>query len=207
MRKVLKKGLVLLLAVTLLTGCSSAKETSSKSENEEPVYPISINGKDIVVGETTVQTLLDEGLMVTVSEMSEDYEITQYEIDPEAQLEPDSYYTGASIFITDHIFANISLVTDEEAIRMGDAVIAYFDLSLVSAEKSDMDKIAFNGISANDLDRTRAGEEFPDFTGDENMWLLYGRDYKYDLDFNSDGVLTSMSAERKYDVDWSGGEE
>ena len=55
--------------------------------------------------------------------------------------------------------------------------------------------------------RERAGEEFPDFTGDENMWFssYKMREYKYFMSF-SEGKLHSFYAEKNYDVDWSSGE-
>ena len=55
-----------------------------------------------------MQTLLDAGFKVTVSDSSADFsEITQFEIDPEQELEANTYYSGGSVWITDSIFANI----------------------------------------------------------------------------------------------------
>lgn len=51
-----------------------------------------------------------------------------------------------------------------------------------------------------------AGEKYPDWTGDEVMWLHYGLDYKYDLNFDiSTGKMTKFIIEWTYDVDWTGG--
>lgn len=174
----------------------------------DPVYPVILDGSEILIGETKVQTLLDKGLRITVSEMSEDYEITHYEIDPEAKLEANSYYSGGTVWITDTVFANIAIVTDEENVKMGDAVIAYLEFSMSSEDATGLDKILFNGVPVSELTREKAGEMFPDFTGDENMWFSPASmlDYDYYMGFTSDGRMTKFSVEKKYDVDWSGEE-
>lgn len=202
-------GVLLVLSVMLTTGCSNGgKDSEAEEASADPVYAVTLDGSDIIIGETTVQTLLDKDLKITVSEMSEDYEITQYEIDPEAELEANSYYTGGTVWITDTVFANISIVTDEENIRMGDAVIAYLEFSMRDEDASGLDKILFNNIPVTELSREKAGEAFPDFTGDENMWFSPSSvsDYKYFMAFDSNGRMTKFSVERKYDVDWSGEE-
>lgn len=213
MNKLLKKcgmaGVLLVLSVMLTTGCSNGgKNGEAEEASADPVYAVTLDGSDIIIGETTVQTLLDKDLKITVSEMSEDYEITQYEIDPEAELEANSYYTGGTVWITDTIFANISIVTDEENIRMGDAVIAYLEFSMSDEDASGLDKILFNNIPVTELSREKAGEVFPDFTGDETMWFSPASvsDYKYFMAFDSSGRMTKFSVERKYDVDWNGEE-
>lgn len=202
-------GVLLVLSVMLMTGCSNGgKDSEAEEASADPVFAVALDGSDIIIGETTVQTLLDKDLKITVSEMSEDYEITQYEIDPEAELEANSYYTGGTVWITDTVFANISIVTDEENIRMGDAVIAYLEFSMSDEDASGLDKILFNNIPVTELSREKAGEAFPDFTGDENMWFSPSSvsDYKYFMAFDSNGRMTKFSVERKYDVDWSGEE-
>ena len=170
------------------------------------MYPVSIDGAEILIGETTVQTLLDQGLSITVSESSPDMkEITQYEVDPELELEANSYYSGGSIWITEHCFAHIAIVTDEEAVKMGDAVIGYMEFSLVSAEDETLDKLMFNGVPISELNREKAGEMFPDFSGDENMWFSTSvlKDYEYFMGFDTAGNMIKLSVEKNYDVDWN----
>lgn len=201
--------LAMVMIMLLAAGCGGEeKGASDEPEIEEVLYPITINGKEIRVGETKVQTLLDDGFKVTVSDMDENMQITQYEIDPDAMLDANSYYTGGSVWITDSTFAHISIVTDEEPVRMGDAVIARLEFNLSSREdEAELAKIMFNGIPVNELTRERAGEEFPDFTGDDNMWFssYKMREYEYFMSF-SEGKLNSFHAEKNYDVDWSSGE-
>ena len=198
-------SMVLAFAMAMM-GCakSEAGEDAAK-EAQAVIYPVSIDGSEIIIGETTVQTLLDKGLKVTVSEMTEDKQIIEYEVDPEEELEANSYYSGASVWLTEHSFAHISMATDEENVRMGDAVIARLEFSLVSEEKAELAKIVFNGVPLSEMTREKAGGVFPDFSGDNNMWFSPAEqlDYKYFMSFDTEGTITSLSLEKKYDVDWS----
>lgn len=200
-------ALLLFFITTAVTGCSGERKEEPVEEVEEPVYPVTIDDVEIRIGETTVQSLLDKGFKMTVSELTPDNEYYEYEIDPELELEANSYYTGGSIWITDQIFVHISIVTDEKAIRMGDAVIAYLDFSLAGGDEADLERIAFNGVPITELNRDKAGEMFPDFTGDENMWFspYTMKEYSYFLGFNSqtDYSLMRFSVEKEYDVDWN----
>ena len=65
----------------------------------------------------------------------------------------------------------------------------------------------YSGVSVAELNREKAGELFPDFTGDENMWFSTAdlREYDYFTAYDTDGNLMKFSAEKKYDVDWSSG--
>lgn len=215
MKNTMKKwcitGLLLTFLTMAITGCSGeAKNEESSEDAPEPIYPVTIDGTDILIGETTVQALFDKGFKMTVSEMTPDNEYYEYEIDPESELEANSYYTGGSIWISDSVFVHVSLVTDEEAIRMGDAVIAYLDFSFAGAKQEDLERIAFNGVTITELNREKAGEMFPDFTGDDTMWFspYTMKEYSYFMGFNSqgDGSLIRFSVEKKYDVDWNSGE-
>ena len=83
----------------------------------EVLLPISVNGKEIRVGETTVQTLLDEGL--DISWVDEGY--NRITVDPATQLEANAYYSGGSIKMTDNMSFTISLVTNKKAVSLGQA--------------------------------------------------------------------------------------
>lgn len=201
-------GMILILAVVLTVGCggnSGEKKEADNAEQSENLYPVTIDGIEVRVGETTMQTLLDAGLKVTVSEKTADNKINQYEIDPDTELEAYTYYTGASIFITDSIVAHVSFVTGEEAVKMGDAVVAYLEISFVNADTEELEKIALDGVPISEISREKAGEMFPDLTGDENMLLKYGKEYKYTFSFTlPDHMLSNISLTKQYDVDWTG---
>lgn len=185
-------GLVLLL---MLGACSGGEEKES-----ETLYPVAVKGTEVRVGETTVQALLDQGLEVTWTD--EDYQ--KVAVDPEEMLEADSYYTGGGIWISDSVYANLSFVT-EEAAPLGQAVIARLEFHLASEDDASvLGQIEFDGVPVTEWTRDMAGEKYPDWTGNETMWLHYGLEYKYDLNFDASGRMIQFSVERTYDVDWNG---
>lgn len=199
-------GAAVLLPVLLVSMAACGSKSEPEPEREpDPLYPVTIDGTEILVGQTTVQTLLDKGLSVTVSEMSEDMDITHYEIDPDSELEANSYYTGGTVWVTDKIFAHISIATDEEAVRMGDATIARLEFSFSYTDRDYLDKITFNGIPISEMTAEKAHEAFPDFTGDDAMWFspVSMTDYDYFMGFTQ-GTIISLTVEAEYDVDWLG---
>ena len=198
-----RSRLCLMLAVLMLSlsACGANDDGADQEDNTEVLLPISINDKEIKVGETTLQTLLDEGF--EVSWVDENYE--RITIDPSTQLEANSYYTGGSIKVSEGLSFMISLATDEE-VPLGQAVIARLEATLVTeTDKSILEKIAFDGVPVTELTQEKAAEKYPDWTGNEVMWLHYGLEYKYDLNFDmSTGYLNKFAVERTYDVDWNG---
>ena len=196
--------LCLILAAFILSLSACGKDEGGNSQDggkDDILLPISINGKEIRVGETTVQTLLDEGL--DVSWVDEDY--NRITVDPATQLEANSYYTGGSIKVTDNMHFAISFATDEEEVSLGQAVIARLELTMAAEDdKSVLETISFDGVPVTELTQKKAAEKYPDWTGNETMWLHYGLEYKYDLNFDiSTGYLNKFAVERTYDVDWN----
>lgn len=195
--------LLLTALMLLLAACSKGEEGNDKDGGDsEVLLPISINGKEIRVGETTVQTLLDEGF--EVSWVDENY--NRITVDPTTQLEANAYYTGGSIKVSDNMSFMISFATDEEEVPLGEAVIARLELTTVyEDDKSVLETISFDGVPITELTQKKAAEKYPDWTGNETMWLHYGLEYKYDLNFDmSTGYLNKFAVERTYDVDWNG---
>lgn len=199
--KKMRSPLCLLLIAILLLLPACGQDGGEGSQNEEVLLPISVNGKEIRVGETTVQTLLDEGL--NVSWVDEDY--NRITVDPATQLEANAYYTGGSVKVTDNMSFTISMATDEEAVSLGQAVIARLELHMAAEDdKSVLEKISFDGVPVTELTQEKAVEKYPDWTGNEVMWLHYGLEYKYDLTFDmATGYLNGFTVERTYDVDWN----
>ena len=195
--------LLLIALMLLLPACGKEGDGSGQEgETDEVLLPISINGKEIRVGETTLQTLLDDGL--DVSWVDEDY--NRITIDPTTQLEANAYYTGGSIKVTDNMSFRISLATEDEAVPLGQAVIARLEVSMAAEnDQSVLEKISFDGIPATEWTQEKAVEKYPDWSGDEVMWLKYGLEYKYTLTFDiATGALNGITVERTYDVDWNG---
>ena len=201
MKKMLFPRCLLLIAVLLFLSACGQDGGEKPGENGEVLLPISINGKEIRVGETTVQTLLDLGL--DVSWVDEGY--NRITVDPATQLEANAYYTGLSVKVTDNMSFSISFATDEEAVPLGQAVIARLEARMAAEnDKSVLEKISFDGVPATELTQEKAAEKYPDWTGNEVMWLHYGLEYKYDLNFDmSTGLLNGFTVERIYDVDWN----
>ena len=193
--------LLLIAVLLLLPACGQDGGSDKPAGNEEVLLPISINGKEIRVGETTVQTLLDEGL--DVSWVDEEY--NRITVDPATQLEANAYYTGLSIKVTDNMSFSISFATDEEEVPLGQAVIARLEAQMAAEnDKGVLEKISFDGVPVTELTQEKAVEKYPDWTGNEVMWLHYGLEYKYDLNFDmSTGYLNGFTVERTYDVDWN----
>lgn len=197
--------LMLALSTLFLSACGQ-KGGQEEEKEAEVLLPISINGSEIRVGETTLQGLLDMGL--DVSWVDENYQ--RVVIDPTTELEANSYYTGGSIKMSDHMSFSISLATEDEAVPLGQAVIARMELNMAmemaaADDKSVLESISFDGTPVTEWTREKAVEKYPDWTGNEAMWLSYGLEYKYDLNFDySTGELNRFSVERVYDVDWDG---
>nr|WP_296484480.1 hypothetical protein [uncultured Acetatifactor sp.] len=203
MKKKIAAGLIIVLSMVFSAGCGQGSEPSTEEAPPEEVYPISVNGVEIRVGETTVQTLLDAGYSVTVSEMDSNNQITQYEIDPEEQLEAMSYYSGASMWITDSTFAHISMATTS-ATRMGDAVIARLEFNM-GGEPEEWGIVSLNGVPVNEINQEKGHEMFPDFSIYDYYMVKYGNEYNYSLHFSQQNdLLYKFSVERDYDVDWNG---
>lgn len=206
MKKSFITALALLFGTMLLmTGCGQDDSADKEKKPDLPLYPVTINGTEIRVGETTVQALLDQGLSVTVSEMDSNNHVTQYEVDPETILEPNSFYSGASVHIADNIFAHIAMATGATAVRMGDATIAWLEFYL-GGDPEARSIIMLNGVPVNEINQEKAIEMFPDFNSYTNyMASKYDSFYKYTLSFSQqDGLLSKFLLERNYDVDWSG---
>ena len=186
MKNMLKKWCFMVIFLIFMnaavTGCSGEKNDhpseSEKEEkliedtlqkSEEPLYPVLIDDIEILIGETTIQSLLDNGLRMDIFETTPSYEYYEHEIDPEEKLKANSSYSGFSIHLTD--FA----------------------------------RIAFNNIPLTELNREKAEEIFPDFTGNEN--ILFSpfdmKEYRYFMEFDlqNDGLLTGLTLEKKYDTD------
>ncbi len=202
-KKKIRSLLCFMMAVLMLslTACSTSDEGSEDKEATEVLLPVSIGGIEIKVGETPIQSRMDQGL--EISWVDEEY--NRIIVDPTTELEAKTYYTGGSIDLSDNVFFKVSFVTDEKMVPLGEAVIAYIELHVLpDADQSLLDQIAFDGVPFKEMTQKKAVEKYSDWSGDEIMWLNYGTDYKYLLTFDiATGDLTGFTVERKYDVDWT----
>ncbi|WP_066714720.1 hypothetical protein [Clostridium sp. Marseille-P299] len=203
MKRILTLGAAFMMAAALMVGCSSSnKGTEETNKVADQTYPLTINDKEIIVGETTIGTLIEDGFKITVTEKTEDGQYETIEISPEMEMEANSYYSGGNLRLGDVIYANISLVTDEESVQMKDAVIGRLELSLTGAN-IDTSSISLAGVPVAELTREKADEVFQGFTGDDYVKIQYGDEYKTLLDFDQEsGLIEGINLEKIYDVDW-----
>lgn len=191
-------------------GCSTEFGPSDSVEEkvEEPLYSVSIKGVEVNVGETKMQSLLDAGFTVTWSEWTGERNIETNTVDNNMELEANSYYTGGSLHTgIPSMSIKISFVTEDEAVTLGEAVIARMEFSFsVTGDTEEHSDIVFNGVPITELTREKAGEMFPDFRGDDAMWFSTGlKEYDYFLGYESQTKkLVRLTVEREYDVDWNG---
>lgn len=167
----------LILVVVFLTACPGYHEKADPIKLEDAQIPVKINDHEIFVGETTIQELLDDGFSLTVTKW-EDGRITQEELDPEQEFLPDSDYGDISFWITDSAYARISVKTEEQSIKAGDAPISRLELHLSHMEEELPQDILLNGVSVADMSRTKAGEIFPDFEQEDLSIMQKGLDYE-----------------------------
>lgn len=193
---------MILVALMLFTLTACGQDGGGKDEQTgEVLLPISVNGKEIRVGETKLQTLLDAGLDVSWVDES----FNRITVDPDMELEANAYYTGGSIKMSDRMSFSVSLATEDEPVPLGQAVIARMELHMAAEDdKSVLEKISFDGIPVTEWTQAKAVEKYPDWTGNEVMWLTYGLEYSYTLTFDmATGNLNGFTVECKYDVDWN----
>ncbi len=94
MKKIIIKGIVLILILFTLTGCSKQQrkahdfylplDTSEFTLGEHPI-PVTIGEVEVFVGETTLQTLLDADFPVVASEWNGS-EVIEHEVDSTYKL-------------------------------------------------------------------------------------------------------------------------
>ncbi len=174
MRKQSAKGLAALMVLSILTGCSNDKtlgEQSALTETESTAeqtgfsqlrFPVTIDGHDILVGETTIQELLDDGFQLMVSEWK-DEGVVQYAIDPAAELKAGSENKEISFWITDNAFARVSIAARTNDMIVGETPITRFALHLSHNADTLPEHILIDGVPVTELTRKKAWEMFPDF--------------------------------------------
>lgn len=199
MNQISGKGIALLVAMAVLTGCSgdkkigdpaaSALQTGSGEAAKGPEFsperlPVTIDDHEIIVGTTTIQDLLDDGFSLTVSEWDET-QIYQYELDPKEELTAGTENSEISFWITDTAFARVSVAARTGDIRLGDAPITRFELHLSLDENDTLPQdILVDGVPVTEMSRARAGELFPDFEQGDLSVNMKGSDYKCSLLFS-----------------------
>lgn len=210
LKKMLLTGAMCFMVAFLATGCSGDNKTADKEEeNIDLSYPISIAGHDILVRETKIGELIEEGFAINVFEKNEQGGIDRYEIDMDTKAEPDTYYSGGTITKDGVIYASIALVTDKDVDTMKDSVIARLEVSLGTNDFDPAD-VSFAGIPLSELTFDKANEELKGIKpyGElKNYMAGSNDDYDITLSFDNNGLINNCSVDGVYDVDWRSGNE
>lgn len=187
-KRVLGAAAALALAVSVI-GCGAGKEE---------IYPLSVDGTEITLDQTTVQTLYDAGFEISVMDTSTG-SVQWYAIEEDMPLDADSVYTGIYIGKGDERYASIGVVT-EDACEMKDGVI----YSLTSAEDG-LDKIAIASVLLTDLTEEKA-LEIEKKLGANEYYQSYVTDKKIlriTRENGATGAVTKLEVEVRYDIDYT----
>lgn len=194
MKKITAKGIVIFMAMAILTGCSGDKKTDEPALEPEIAgtaslptlaqmqMPVSIQDQEIIVGKTTIQELLDAGFELMVSEWN-GRSIVQRELDPEETLVTGTKNTEISFWISDSSFARLSIDARNGEVRTGDAPVTRLELHL-SFDAALPSDILISDVPVAELTRAKAGEMFPDFEQGDLSVTQKGADYQCTLMFS-----------------------
>ncbi len=162
---------------------------------KDKAYPVSVDGTEIIVGETTMGALYDAGYTIVAYGGSE-----SMEIDATEQLEADSYYSQVFAKKGDENLVMLAVVTEKNAIPISEAVIA--DVEFFSEE--GLAKASFDGVALADLSLDTLKEHVSGISVDEEAGLasMAGNNYTLFVYFEN-GKVTSLEMKKNYDVDYS----
>lgn len=188
MKKIIKLFMVIFVCMGL-SGCAG--------NGGDKAYPITMEGTEVIVGETTVGTLIDAGFTIREISYSDDNEITG-----DTMLEKNSYYTGYYVDKDDTEYCSIAIVTDNKDIPIAEAIIAKVQID--SELSHFIDNTTFDGVKLPDLTIDAAQEHIAgsEKSDDNSSVYLSGANYFVDVNFNNDS-FTELEIKRKYDVDYS----
>lgn len=181
-----KIALAAAAAAVFLTaaGCGGGKEE---------IYPLSVDGTEITLDQTTMQTIYDAGFEVSVMDTSIG-SVQWYEVEADMPLDADSVYTGIYIGKGGEPYAVIGVVT-EEACAVRDGVV----YSFMSAE-GGLDKISIASVPLAELtgekaleieERLKAGEDGQSYVTDSRILRIT----------RESGAVTELEVEVRYDID------
>ena len=118
-------------------------------KGKDEIYPLTVDGTEIMLDQTTMQEIFDAGFTVSVRDDSSG-SVQWYEIEADMMLDAESVYTGIYIGKNDERYALISVVT-EDACQVRDSVV----YALKSTEEG-IGKIAISSVLLTDLTEEKA---------------------------------------------------
>ena len=187
-KRVLGAAAALALAVSVI-GCGAG---------EGEIYPLSVDGTEITLDQTTVQTLYDAGFEISVMDTSTG-SVQWYAIEEDMPLDADSVYTGIYIGKAGERYASIGVVT-EDACEMKDGVI----YSLTSAG-GGLDKVAIASVLLTDLTGEKALEIEKKLEANEyyQSYVTDKRILRITRENGAAGAVTKLEVEVRYDIDYT----
>lgn len=185
----MKKIVCLFLGIIMcmsITACGLLK-------TDDRVYPVKFDDTEILVGETTVSVLLDNGFIIE--------EIRGGELDKEQIIEKNSYYSGINVIKDDVEYAMISIASEKKDIPLSEAIIAKIIIKpgLEHAiERIYLDGVALPDLTADVFKEHIAGSKMYD---DGTCAFFAGEKYTFRA-YYEDGNLTEVNAVRNYSVQY-----
>lgn len=168
-------------------GCGSGKEE---------IYPLAVDGTEIVLDQTAMQTIYDAGFEVSVMDTSTG-SIQWYEVEPDMPLDVDSIYTEIYIGKGGEPYAVVGVVT-EEACAVKNGVI----YSFTSAE-GGLDKISISSVPLTDLTEEKALEieEKLEANGYYQSCVTESKILRITRENGATGAVTKLEVEVRYDIE------
>lgn len=187
-----RKALGIAAAMVFLAaaaGCGGEKEA---------IYPLSVDGTEITLDQTTMQTIYDAGFEVSVMDTSVG-SVQWYEIEADMPLDADSVYTDIYIGKGGEPYASVSVVTGEAcAVRDG---VVYF----LKSEEGGLDKIAIASVPLTELTGEKALEIEPKLESNEyyQSCVTDSRILRITRENGAAGAVTKLEVEVRYDIDYT----
>ncbi len=157
-------------------------------------YPVNIGGVEVMVGQTTVSAFLDAGY--TIRALNEQGNMGN--VDAQAQLNADSYYSNLYLAKNDVNLAYIEVTTDQ-AVSLGGGIIA--KVLVDTAQGHLLDGVTFDGVALAELTPEVLAQhvEGCKTSEDGTTCTLEGKEYSVRAAF-SGGQLVSMEMSCNFDV-------
>ena len=177
-----------LLLFALVPGCGKEKDE---------IYPLTVDGTEIMLDQTTMQEIFDAGFTVSVRDDSSG-SVQWYEIEADMMLDAESVYKGIYIGKNDERYALISVVT-EDACQVRDSVV----YALKSTEEG-IGKIAISSVLLTDLTEEKAKKIESNLKAD-GLCTSYVTDsiiLRIARENGTTGAVTELEVEVRYDIEY-----
>lgn len=185
---------VAILAVCFaIPGCSSSK-------NIENFYSITIDGTDIIVGETTLDALYEAGYSI----LNPRGEFSNLEeIAADCELEANAAFNQLYVRKDNINFAELTIITGEAEAPASEAVIA----RVVVCGSDEISKISFNGVAVDDLtiemlEAYLPGAEIDEIGDNASLVRFIEQDLSIFI-YYKDGTPAELEIRVFYDVTYS----